>query len=515
MGQLDHPSRRLELSTEREDVRRRCDGAGDTGTGVARDEVRRREGVERPAQVGRRPLVFAGGEPDRPFHERPLRIGAHGRFIPIQLRHRSGMLAGLDVRVHQRRVRALRRRLDGDPIARFGRERRARPLDRGCQRHAVEGAREVGPAGQHQRVAGKERQPGRVPCGGAEYVDDVCVSHRVAGVEGEGPAECTERLGPLTGAAAAPRRIVEPRFSQPVPCVGVGRVPREQLLVQCPGGDVVHVVKRLVGADHRALVRGQAVHVQRSPSERLARDRIIRPRHPAPRERELVVGQAERRVECRGALEVARGGRKVPPIELLDAGQVGAERLQRRRGDVRESGADVPRGPREIEEPGRQLVEQRAHVRAGSSIHPRHIHSFAGGHVEDPHREVQGVAPSTVLAQDHRPDPGLPGHLARQVEPDLAARPEAVAREQVVHPLVVHDGQVVPLRQIEAEHAHGAVPEPVHGTVGLEVAERENQHRVTRIHAGGRTLRPEPSEAERGDHGDGGDGGEGETAAYQ
>ena len=57
---------------------------------------------------------------------------------------------------------------------------------------------------------------------------------------------------------------------------------------------------------------------------------------------------------------------------------------------------------------------------------------------------------------------------------DLLARHKLVAGEEIVQSLVVHHRQVVPLRQIETEHADAAVAEPVHRRIAAQVVERKH-----------------------------------------
>ncbi len=114
---------------------------------------------------------------------------------------------------------------------------------------------------------------------------------------------------------------------------------------------------------------------------------------------------------------------------------------------------------------------------------------------------MQRVAAPTVLAQHEGPHSGFACHAPGEVEPDLVPRPDPVAGQQVVHPLVIHDREIAPLRQVEPEHAHRPVPHPIHRTIVLEVAEGQDQHGVARDDAGGRRFGAEPREPQRGHDG--------------
>ena len=70
---------------------------------------------------------------------------------------------------------------------------------------------------------------------------------------------------------------------------------------------------------------------------------------------------------------------------------------------------------------------------------------------------MERVARLGIVAEHHGPDPGLAGQAPRQVEADIVAGAEPVRGQEVVEPLVVDDGQIVPLRQVEPQHADAAV----------------------------------------------------------
>ena len=64
-----------------------------------------------------------------------------------------------------------------------------------------------------------------------------------------------------------------------------------------------------------------------------------------------------------------------------------------------------------------------------------------------------------------------------------SARLHVVAAEQVVEPLLVHHGQVVPLREVEPQHADAALAHPFDRGIVAQVVERQHQDRMPRIHS--------------------------------
>ena len=143
--------------------------------------------------------------------------------------------------------------------------------------------------------------------------------------------------------------------------------------------------------------------------------------------------------------ELALGAGQVPPVELLDPGEIGAVGLERGGGRPGEADPHLVRRAREVEQLGGELVEQRPDVGAGAVVHPGHVHPVAAGDVVHPRREVERVARLGEVAQHDGPDAGLPGQPPGHVEPDVVARPEPVLGQEIVQPLVVHDREVVPL----------------------------------------------------------------------
>ena len=69
-------------------------------------------------------------------------------------------------------------------------------------------------------------------------------------------------------------------------------------------------------------------------------------------------------------------------------------------------------------------------------------------------------------------------------------RLELVRGQQVVQPLLIHHGEVVPLRQVEPEHAHAAGAHPVDRRVVAQVVEGQHQDRMPGVHARRRPIAP-------------------------
>ena len=162
-------------------------------------------------------------------------------------------------------------------------------------------------------------------------------------------------------------------------------------------------MKRAVGVDDGAVVLRQVAGVRGRPHDRAVGHRVVGADQPAAGERELVVGEAEGGVDRQRAAQVALRARQVPAIEPVHAGEVGAVGLERLAGGPREADRQLGRRAREIEQLGRQLVEQRPGVRRRSGRPPaRRLIRVAAGDVVDPGRQVERVAgraksPSTTV----------------------------------------------------------------------------------------------------------------------
>ena len=275
---------------------------------------------------------------------------------------------------------------------------------------------------------------------------------------------------------------MEPGITQAVPGVGVVGVTGEELLIEGASLGRLALHEGAVGVDDRSLVGRKVAREGGGAADRPLADRIVRSAHPAPGERELEVGQSEGGVERDGALEIALGAGQVPPVEVLHPAQIGAESLQRLGGRARQSDADLVGGAGQIQQLGGQIVEERAGRRGPARSSTRATSTrFPDGHIEDPGGEVQRVAGRGKIAQHHGPDTGLARQPPSHVEADVVAHLEPVAGQQVMQPLVVHHRQIVPLGQVESQHADAAVPEPIHRALVAQVVEREHQNRVAGI----------------------------------
>ncbi len=246
-------------------------------------------------------------------------------------------------------MRASRGGLEHNPVAGVRHVSRPGALDGGREAGTVERGRELLTSSRHQRIAREQRDERLLLRRQAEQEDDVAVGHGVPVVECQRSMERAETLGPLRPAATTPGGVVEPGLTQTVPGVRVRAVPADELEILGLGGRIVFLVKRLIGTDQRPIVRWQAIHEQGGAPQCEADGRIPGADHPSPRQRQLVVRQAECRVQRGGLLELAHGGREVPAVEVLDSGQIGPERFERRRGHVRQARADLGRRAGEIE----------------------------------------------------------------------------------------------------------------------------------------------------------------------
>jgi hypothetical protein len=119
---------------------------------------------------------------------------------------------------------------------------------------------------------------------------------------------------------------------------------------------------------------------------------------------------------------------------------------------------------------------------------------------------VERVAGGGEVAQHHGPDTCLASNPPGHVQTDVVSNLQIVLGEQVVQPLVVDHGQIVPLRQIEPEHAHTAVPEPVDRQLLAQVVERHDQDGMPRVDPARGARRSSPQGNRGGKKHDGGPG---------
>jgi hypothetical protein len=223
--------------------------------------------------------------------------------------------------------------------------------------------------------------------------------------------------------------------------------------------------------------------VRRRADDGAVGDRVLGADEPPAGEGELVVGQSEGGVDRHGAAQVALRSRQVPAVQAVHAGEIAAVRCEGLSRGARQAHRQIGWGAREVEQLGRELVEERSGILARPVVHSRDADPGAAGHVVDSRGEMERVPHFREVTQHDGPHAGLAGEPAGHVEADVLGRLDAVLAEQVVEPLLVNDREIVPLREVEPEHAHTALAHPVHRVVVAHVVERQHQNRVARVHA--------------------------------
>ena len=186
--------------------------------------------------------------------------------------------------------------------------------------------------------------------------------------------------------------------------------------------------------------------------------------------------------------EIALRAGQVPAIEPVHPREVGPVRLERLAGGPGQAEREVGGRAGKVEQLGGQLVEQRAGVLAARSSTRATLiraplatsYTRAARWSESPAR---AKSPSTTVHT-----PASRARRRAMSRPMSSRRPQVVAAQEVVQPLVVHHGEIVPLGQVEPQHADAAVAQPLDDRIVAEVVERQHQDRVPRIDAFRRAL---------------------------
>ena len=331
----------------------------------------------------------------------------------------------------------------------------------------------------------------------AQHGLHVLVGQRVARIELQGAPERAHATGSMRGGDRLPCGVVEPGVAQAVPGVGVGRVRAPAGSWYSPRASAYVALRRRRGRRGSSSARAPGA----GRSARSRGDRVAgRCESPAP----MIQPRVERRACSRPGRRWCRapsrlrsrrfGRRQVPAVELLDAGEVGAVRLERRL--VRWASADPHR---------RCGAPERSSSLAASSSNSGRTSSPAGRLRPARRRPAcrwrrRRPAPRGGASRRSRRTRPAPRSTRRPRAPAAApGRGRCAASAEMLRGSMrsctrswSDHLEVVPLRQRQRQHAHAALAQPVDARSARTLSNGSTRIECRGLTPRGRTVGPAP-----------------------
>ena len=186
---------------------------------------------------------------------------------------------------------------------------------------------------------------------------------------------------------------------------------------------------------------------------------------PAQGERLAVVGEREGRVERDRLGEERVGGVDAPAVQRLEAGEVQTIRLDGAGGLLHKVHRQT-RCTLQVQQLTGDVGKQNARIGPLLRSGARFVGGVALRHVVEARGHDEGIADFGDLPGDDTAGTGLLRDAARVVESHAGGAFELRVAQQIEGVFVVHDMQVLPLRERQREHVERAFPQPVERAVG-------------------------------------------------